>query len=205
MATVEQSRQVSPENLFPKDVLPTVAFLSKLQGVYKEYPSEEIVSWGGELAIGTSKLSLGVGFRPEIRKADFAGVRHFAGRETHVNVKKRTGERDYSDDLIERWTILENPKKSELIVFLMPNNPVTMLLPDPSNRLRPALKAKLVFSQGKLASESNLLTEKDVDRKKSHANYWYYQKKVAPASLEEIFEAMGALKNAILSARPTED
>src|SRR3990167_8794752 len=181
MATVEQSRQVSPENLFPKDVLPTVGFLSKLPGL-GDLNGDRIRSWGGKALVNGSELTIGASFQSKMSRIDHCGgIKPFNGREIHISVSKHIG--DNVDDIIEYWTLFEDPKNHMLLV----------------------LGGKLAVAKGKLDNADGFLTEEDIDRKKSHANYWYYQKKVAPASLEEIFEAMGALKNAILSARPTED
>ena len=203
MATVEQSRQVSPENLFPKDVLPTVGFLSKLPGL-GDLNGDRIRSWGGKALVNGSELTIGASFQSKMSRIDHCGgIKPFNGREIHISVSKHIG--DNVDDIIEYWTLFEDPKNNQLIAFVSPCYSSSMLLPDAKSHMLLVLGGKLAVAKGKLDNADGFLTEEDIDRKKSHANYWYYQKKVAPVSLEEIFEAMGALKNAILSARPTED
>lgn len=205
-AELGHDKSLPIESYFPKDVLPTGHFLSKLPGFDQEYPhmipARKISSWNGRISINGTETVIRIG--------------HVHG-ETRIMLDREIGQ--------ELWEIDEG-RYSDVLMVAMKKAvvPVTVLLPDHVLRYQGPydqyglMRAMLYFkeelpiekspSKVQRPSELSLITESMFNLESSRITLkrgynwgWGF------SSIEQVFEALSVLKKAIAGADPifTED
>lgn len=186
------------ETLFPKDVLPTAHFLSKLPGFDVPYgkviPAKEISAWSGKAVIGEAETIIQIGH---------------TYHETSILLDRQVGK--------ESWEILERYTDVIKIALRSARVPLTVLLPNQAFKVgKPdyeeyLMDVHLYFKEGvvtkyrdypKKPSDHFLVTESMIDLEKTA---WGI--KQWGGGFDSVEQALGLLRNlktAILSATPIE-
>ncbi len=187
------------ESYFPKDVLPTAHFLSRLPGFDTQYPwlvgARDIPSWNGKTEINGVETVIRIGS---------------SGDETKILLDKEIGRETWVID--ERYSDQIEIRLESLVA------PVTVLLPNhvlkvgPERRLRNDIMfAKLYFKgnrwrewrkKDKLKpSDYPLIVEDMIDIERSNSEMKIGGDRVRGfQSSEQAIEALGIIKQAIIKA-----